>query len=90
VAGRARGVTASLGGARADGSRKPRLTVKADAVVVAGGTLMSPLLLRRSGICRTRALGKNLSIHPAAKVFALFDQPVEQWKGIPQGYTIDH
>ena len=85
VAGRARGVTATLGGAR-----KRKLTVKAEAVIVAGGTLMTPLLLRRSGIGKRPALGKNLSIHPASKVFALFDQPVDQWKGIPQGYSIDH
>jgi choline dehydrogenase-like flavoprotein len=92
VAGRARGVTASLGaapGARESG-RRPRLTVKADAVVVAGGALMTPLLLRRSGLGRRPSLGKNLSIHPASKVFALFDERVEPWKGIPQGYSIDH
>ena len=85
VAGRARGVTATLGPAR--GARK--LTVKADAVVVAGGALMTPLLLQRSGIAPP-GCGKNLSIHPASKVFALFDAPVEQWRGIPQGYAIDH
>jgi hypothetical protein len=64
--------------------------VKAQAVVVAGGTLMTPLLLRRSGLgAKLPNLGKNLSIHPASKVFALFDKPVEQWRGIPQGYAID-
>jgi choline dehydrogenase-like flavoprotein len=84
--GRARGVTAELRGK--DGKRT--LRVKADAVVVAGGTLMTPLLLRRSGACRTsRMLGKNLSIHPASKVLALFDEKVEQWDGIPQSYSID-
>ena len=88
VAGRARGVTASLG-ARREGQPRPKLTVRADAVVVAGGTLMTPLLLGRSGLGKRGALGKNLSIHPASKVFALFDERVEQWKGIPQGYTID-
>jgi choline dehydrogenase-like flavoprotein len=88
VAGRARGVTAYLGSSR-EGRRRPRLTVKADAVVVAGGTLMTPLLLAKSGL-KHPSLGKNLSIHPATKVLALFDDPVEQWKGIPQGYSIDH
>ncbi len=87
VAGRARGVTASLGPLR--NGRRPKLTVKADAVIVAGGSLMTPLLLKKSGACKVPSLGKNLSIHPASKVFALFDQPVEQWKGIPQGYSID-
>src|SRR5262249_54285128 len=85
VAGRARGVTARLG----SGRDRPKLTVKADAVVVAGGAVMTPRLLAKSGLSRP-SLGKNLSIHPATKVMALFDHKVEQWKGIPQGYTIDH
>lgn len=90
VAGRARGVTATLGGEREDGERRPTLRVRADAVVVAAGTLLTPLLLRRSGACLSSGmLGKNLSIHPASKVVALFDERVDQWKGIPQGYAID-
>ncbi|UQA60039.1 GMC family oxidoreductase [Polyangium aurulentum] len=89
VAGRARGVTATLGGPER-GGRAPRLRVKAEAVVVAGGALMTPLLLRRSGACQTSGmLGKNLSIHPASKVMALFDDRVDQDRGIPQSYTID-
>jgi choline dehydrogenase-like flavoprotein len=94
VAGRARGVTATLAGPDGfgkRGGRRPKLTVKADAVVVAGGTMMTPLLLRRSRACLSSGwLGKNLSIHPATKVMALFDERVEQWRGIPQGYSIDH
>lgn len=86
VAGRARGVTATLGGS----PRGPKLRVKAEAVVVAGGAIMTPLLLRRSGACQTSGmLGKNLSIHPASKVMALFDERVDQDQGIPQSYTID-
>lgn len=90
VAGRARGVTATVGDP-ALGARRPRIRVKADAVVVAGGTLMTPLLLEQSKACLSSGmLGKNLSVHPATKVMALFDEPVESWKGIPQSYTIDH
>jgi choline dehydrogenase-like flavoprotein len=90
VAGRARGVTATLGGGK-NGAPRWTLTVKADAVVVAGGTLMTPGLLKRSGACKTSGmLGKNLSLHPASKVMALFDERIDQSKGIPQGYTIDH
>lgn len=90
VAGRARGVTATLGGDSGKG-KKAKLRVKADAVVVAGGTFMTPLLLRRSGACLSSGmLGKNLSVHPASKVMALFDEPVDQWNGIPQSYAIDH
>jgi choline dehydrogenase-like flavoprotein len=89
VAGRARGVTATLGG-DGQGGRRPVLKVKAEMVVVACGTLLTPLLLKRSGACQASGmLGKNLSIHPASKVLALFDQQVDQWKGIPQGYAIE-
>ncbi|MBK9258927.1 MAG: GMC family oxidoreductase [Polyangiaceae bacterium] len=90
VAGRARGVTAAVGDPSL-GDKRPRIRVKADAVIVAGGTMMTPLLLEQSRACLSSGmLGKNLSIHPATKVMALFDEPVEQWKGIPQSYTIDH
>jgi hypothetical protein len=83
VAGRARGVTAQLASGR-------RLRVKADAVVVAGGALMTPLLLREAGVCAgSRALGKNLTIHPACKTIALFDEPIDMASAIPQGYAIE-
>lgn len=35
-------------------------------------------------------LGKNLSIHPASKVLAQLPEHVDQFRGIPQSYTIDH
>lgn len=82
--GRARGVTARLASGRT-------LEVRAEAVVVAGGTLLTPLLLQKSGLCtRSGWLGKNLSIHPASKVMALFgDEVIDMSRGIPQSYTID-
>jgi hypothetical protein len=85
VAGRARGVRGTLGG----GASGRRFHVKADAVVVAGGTLMTPLLLARGGVVKHPWLGKNLSIHPATKVMAVFDEEIDMSRGIPQGYAID-
>jgi choline dehydrogenase-like flavoprotein len=79
--GRASGVSGVLHNGR-------RFRVKASAVIVAGGSLMTPMLLERSGV-RSKWLGKNLSIHPATKVLALFDEHVDQSRGIPQGYTIE-
>ncbi|MBI2392365.1 MAG: GMC family oxidoreductase [Deltaproteobacteria bacterium] len=81
VAGRARGVRGTLANGR-------KFKVKAAATVIAGGALMTPLLLARSGL-RHPMLGKNLSIHPATKVLALFDEVIDQSRGIPQGYTIE-
>ena len=83
VAGRARGVRGSLG----EGRQKFR--VRAEAVVVAGGALMTPLLLARNGVVRHPMLGKNLSIHPATKVMGVFDEDIDMSRGIPQGYAID-
>lgn len=81
--GRARGVTGRLASGK-------RLRVRAEVVVVAGGALMTPLLLRRSGVCKSSPwLGKNLSIHPAAKVMALFGETIDMSRGIPQSYVID-
>jgi len=63
------------------------LTVEADAVVVSAGTLHTPSLLWRSGM-RHPALGRNVSIHPACKASALFDEEIRGWEGVPQGFGI--
>jgi choline dehydrogenase-like flavoprotein len=81
--GRARGVTARLASGRT-------LQVKADAVVVAGGALMTPVLLQKNGLCRQSGwLGRNLSIHPASKVMAIFDETIDMNSAVPQSYAID-
>jgi glycine/D-amino acid oxidase-like deaminating enzyme len=83
VAGRARGVRGTLGSGR-------KFTVKAEAVVVAGGALMTPVLLKKAGVCaQSPFLGKNLSIHPASKVMALFREHIDMASAIPQGYCVD-
>ena len=85
--GRATGIQARC--KQADGSSR-RLTIKAKVVIAACGTLHTPLLLKQSGIGRkNRVLGGNLSIHPASSVFALFDERIEAWNGIPQGYAVE-
>lgn len=63
------------------------LEVEADAVVVAAGTLHTPQLLWRSGL-RHPELGRNISIHPACKASALFDEEIRGWEGVPQGFGI--
>lgn len=81
--GRATGVIARLASGR-------RLEVHAQAVVVAGGALMTPVLLQRNNLCnRSGWLGRNLSIHPASKVLAVFDEPMDMTRAIPQSYAID-
>jgi choline dehydrogenase-like flavoprotein len=82
--GRATGVVAHLASGRT-------LRVRSDAVVVSGGALMTPLLLRANGIgLRSGWLGRNLSIHPASKVIAVFDENIDMVTGaVPQSYAVD-
>ncbi len=81
--GRAAGVRAkTTGGAT--------LTVRARFTVLACGTLMTPLLLQSNGLCKSSGMvGKNLSIHPAGGVLALFDERIDMQKGVPQSAAID-
>jgi choline dehydrogenase-like flavoprotein len=81
--GRARGVVAQTHDGHA-------LTVRARSVVIACGSIMTPLVLAREGLGgRSGQLGKNLSIHPAAGALAEFDETILPWKGIPQGYAVE-
>ncbi|MCA9519999.1 MAG: GMC family oxidoreductase, partial [Myxococcales bacterium] len=85
--GRAVGVEAL--GVREDGSRY-RLQARAEVVVVACGSIYTPDLLQRNGLCNSSGeLGRNLTIHPAANAFALFDEDLEENFAIPQGYAIE-
>jgi choline dehydrogenase-like flavoprotein len=66
------------------------ITVRARAVVIACGSLETPLVLARNGLCGASGeLGKNLSIHPCAGVLAEFAEKINAWDGIPQGYCIE-
>ncbi len=66
------------------------LTVRAKSVVIACGSILTPIVLAREGLAgRSGQLGKNLSIHPATGALAEFDEQILPWKGIPQGYAIE-
>jgi choline dehydrogenase-like flavoprotein len=75
-------------GGRARGVQARDLTVEAPIVVVACGALLTPGLLRRSGV-RSPALGRHLTIHPASAARARFDEPIDPWDGVPQSYFVD-
>lgn len=96
--GRVRRVEARVGGA-ADAKRGSldakrgatrALTVHAANVIVACGTIHTPLLLARSGIgAASGQLGRNLSLHPATAGFALMDEIVDMVRGVPQSFYVD-
>jgi choline dehydrogenase-like flavoprotein len=56
------------------------LCVRAPLVVLAAGSLRTPGILARSGIGASH-LGRHLKLHPTTAVFALFDEPIETFKG---------
>jgi choline dehydrogenase-like flavoprotein len=74
---------------RPDGRPGPRLTVRAHVVVSACGAVQTPALIVRSGFASTsRQLGRNLFLHPNAKVVALFDEDVFGWQGVHQAFQV--
>ncbi|MBI5883149.1 MAG: GMC family oxidoreductase [Elusimicrobia bacterium] len=59
-------------------------------LVLAAGTLATPYFVRRFRLGSAwRLAGDGLSLHPASKVFGLFQEPVDGWKGVPQGLGFD-
>lgn len=63
-------------------------TVNASRVVVACGAAHTPLVLWASGI-RSKALGRNLTLHPSFRVLARFDDEVRGWEGALQSAYSD-
>ncbi len=75
-------------GGRAEGVQARGLTVRAPLILVACGALLTPGLLRRSGV-GSPALGRHLTIHPASAARARFDEVIDPWDGVPQSYYVD-
>jgi choline dehydrogenase-like flavoprotein len=85
--GRAAGVEGEV----IDGDRKTgNFRVRGKVVAIACGAIDTPLLLLKNRLCNfSGQVGKNLSVHPALRVSGFFDEKIEQWRGIVQGYYID-
>jgi len=85
--GAATGVTGRFIGP--GGEPGPRLTVRSAVVVVAGGAVQTPALLARSGVkSGSGQLGRNLTLHPNAKVIAFFDHDVMGWHCVHQAFQV--
>jgi choline dehydrogenase-like flavoprotein len=79
----------SASGVQARAGREP-VHVSAPRVVVAAGTVNTPLLLARSGLGNDSGqLGRNLSLHPATAIVALMDEVVDMAAGVPQSFYVD-
>ncbi len=59
------------------------LEIIAPQVVVSGGALRTPLLLRRSGLTHP-AIGQNLRLHPVTLAAGIFPEKIEMWRGTMQ------
>ena len=67
-----------------------KMIVRAKVVVLAAGTVYTPLFLLKQGICNSSGLvGKNLSIHPCVAIVAELEKEIGNPKGIPQASYID-
>jgi len=87
--GRAVGVEGHLLDART-GKASHRFVARAPIVVASCGTLHTPLLLMRSGLGRTSdALGRNVTLHPAVRMSAQFDEPLDGFSGSLQAVYTD-
>ncbi len=93
------GARSSEEGGGAPGGRERRwgrghdlaeVEVRAPRVVLAAGTIHTPLLLARSGLASASGqLGRNLVLHPATAAFALMDEVVDMARGVPQSFYVD-
>lgn len=69
--------------------KKFKVRIRSRVTVVCGGAIQTPSLLLRSRIPnKSKLLGKNLFVHPNAKVIGVFDNPIYGWKGVNQAYQI--
>lgn len=86
--GQAKGIIGSF----LDENKKKRGTFQIDSkfVILSCGAIYSPYFLLKNKIANSsKQVGKNLHIHPAAKVVGIFNEKIDAWKGIPQGYYVD-
>ncbi len=74
-----------------DANRKARghFRVHARRVVVAAGSVHTPIVLRRAGV-NSKHLGRHMTLHPAYRVAARFDETIDAHRGALQSAYSDH
>lgn len=70
------------------GAQGPRIDLHAKrGVILAAGAVHSPWLMLRSGLrTPSRLEGRRFQGHPGTSVLVEFDDPVNMWFGVTQGY----
>lgn len=72
---RGRKVTGAVAVAENSAGRHRQITITANAVFVAAGTLQTPLLLRRSGL--GQGTGQSFQVHPTVRLLTRFPQAID-------------
>ena len=71
-------------------ARQRKITFRAKKVFLCAGAISSPAILLRQGICNSSGqVGKNLRVHAAQGAVGRFEQVIDAWNGVPQGYYAD-
>lgn len=79
------GRAVGIEGSNEDGGR---IRIRAKVVILAGGTIPTPLLLLKQNLANSSGrVGKNLTLHPSCMLSALFDEEIRGFDFIPQGYA---
>ncbi len=87
--GRASGVRATVRD-RPSGRAVGRLTVKSKIVVLAAGSIQTPLLLLKNKLANSSGqVGKNLALHPNVFVMARFNEEIYPYRGALLGCYSD-
>jgi len=65
--------------------------IDAKTVVLAAGCMATPVILQKSGLMGDNAwVGRDLQLHPGLAIMAIYDEPIDPWKGATQGYHSLH
>ena len=76
---------------RDDQRRRHASASSATPSIVACGAIHTPLFLEQAAASAPSSgeLGRNLAIHPATGVRAIFDEEIDMARGVPQSYYVD-
>ena len=85
--GKAQGVKGFLVNPNKNDKKTYKIEIKANFVVLAAGTMLSPQFLNKNKV-KNKHIGRHLQIHPAGRVTALMKDEVKGWKGVSQGAMV--
>ena len=67
-----------------------QMKVKAKHLVLAAGAVGTPQLLLREDLCNSSGqVGRNFRCHPSTGVIGVFDEPIQGYRSVVQGYYSD-